>query len=258
MSTEGSGATRGGGSEFHNEDAFLAKEGLGLYIVSDGASERPAGEVAASIATRALEEFIGSAMLDAEEQDRPDDHTLVGRAMQHAIHAIRDANQRAPDALDQMQASVTMLLTDGHHGTIGHRGDSRVYLIRHGRLVRLTIDGEPSIETSPERADGEIEVFSVGLKPGDTLVLCTDGAEDAVEDPAIVRVAGELSPRVLASRIVSAASRRMPDRDATAVAVRVRGGGRGADRLELSEPVRETAFGHTLAPIDRGRTRSGS
>jgi hypothetical protein len=52
---------------------------------------------------------------------------------------------------------------------------------------------------------------------------------------------------VLASRIVSAANRRTPEQDATAVVVRVRGG-REHGHLELSGRPSETVFGHTLAP----------
>ena len=47
MSTEGSGASRAGGDGFHNEDAFVVEQGLGLYVVCDGASGTPAGEIAA-------------------------------------------------------------------------------------------------------------------------------------------------------------------------------------------------------------------
>lgn len=55
MSTEGSGASRGGGDEFHNEDAFLVEQGLGLFVVCDGASRSPAGEIAARIAVDAVQ-----------------------------------------------------------------------------------------------------------------------------------------------------------------------------------------------------------
>ena len=252
--TEGSGASRGGGEEFHNEDVFLAKEGLGLYVVCDGDGDRPAGEVAAALAARAVASFITECVEKAGD-DLLDEHTMVSHAMQHASDSIRDASRRLPAESREMRASVTMLLTDGCHGTIGHRGDSRLYLIRNRRQVQLTADQtdqtEQTDETSETRGEPEIQVFSVGLRPGDTLILCTDGAETVVEDPGLVRIAGALSPRLLASRIVGAASHRSPSADATAVAVRVRGAENGRAHLELSEPVEETAFGHTLKPQHR-------
>ena len=90
-----------------------------------------------------------------------------------------------------------------------------------------------------------MDVFTIELERGDTIVLCTDGAEDVIGDPALMRVAASLSPRVLASRIVSLANRRRPEQDATAVVVRVRGASQPG-WLELSLPPRGTAFGHTL------------
>ena len=245
MSTEGSGASRGGGEEFHNEDAFRAEAGLGFYVVSDGASERPAGEVAAKVATRALERFVTEALADPTRAGRVEDE-IVEVGMRRAFEAIRDAAEEQPRN-DGMTASMTMLLTDGHRGVIGHRGDSRAYLIRRRRAVRLTVDQELTDDVDTG-SDGGIQVFALDLHPGDALVLCTDGAEDVVEDESLVRAAGEVSPRLLASRIVSAANRRFPDRDATAVAVRVLGG-RSTGFLELSGEPEETAFGHTLAAL---------
>jgi len=246
MSTQGSGASRGGGDEFHNEDAFLAKEGLGLYVVSDGASRRPAGEVAASIATRAIEEFVARECAEGPDETRLQNSAIAERGMHHALQAIRDAEGAAPDR-DGMSASLTMLLTDGRRGVIGHRGDSRAYLIRRRRARQLTRDQELSGEVPGPTSDSEIQVFALDLEPGDTLVLCTDGAEKVVEDPEIERLAGELSPPVLASRIVSRANRRSPAEDATAVVVRVHGE-RERGWLELSGQPEGTAFGHTLPP----------
>ena len=60
MHTEGSGATRAGDDDFVNEDAYLVEEGLGLYVVCDGSGERPAGEIASTVAIEALEDFVAS------------------------------------------------------------------------------------------------------------------------------------------------------------------------------------------------------
>lgn len=45
MSLDGSGASRSAGDGLHNEDASLVSEGLGLYLVCDGASDSPAGKL---------------------------------------------------------------------------------------------------------------------------------------------------------------------------------------------------------------------
>lgn len=247
MGTEGSGASRAGGEGLHNEDDFLVEEGLGLYVVCDGASGTPAGEVAARIATDALEAFVERAGEELDLRSGRAGRAVVERAMRHAMQAVADAERRDP-ALRGLATTVTMLLAHGSVGVIGHRGDSRAFLIRRDRAHQLTVDHELT-EPGPNggEADAGFDVFALELRPGDTVVLCTDGAEQVVTEDAIVRAAGDVSPRILASRIVSAAHRRAPDQDATAVVVRVRSE-REAGWLELSEPHRGTAFGHTLQP----------
>ena len=115
-----------------------------------------------------------------------------------------------------------MLLAHGRIGVIGHRGDSRAYLLRRQNAYQLTVDHE-LIELVSEAAShsSDLDVFRVDLKPEDTVVLCTDGAEEFTRNEALVRVAGDLAPAILASRIVSAAQRETPGVDATAVVVRV-------------------------------------
>lgn len=246
MGTEGSGASRGGGAGLHNEDAFLVEEGLGLYVVCDGASGSPAGELAAKVATEAVEEYVEHAGAGLHLAAGRVARAVVDGAMRHAMAAVTEAARGDPE-LRGLDTTVTMLLAQGDRGVIGHRGDSRAYLIRRRRVHQLTVDHELTTAASNGGgAESDGDVFSLNLKPEDTLVLCTDGAEDAVRDETIVRAAGELSPRLLASRIVSTAHRRDPATDATAVVVRVRGESEPG-WLELSSPSRGTAFGHTLA-----------
>lgn len=245
--TEGSGASRAGGEGFHNEDAFVVDEGVGLYIVCDGASETPAGEVAARIAAQALERSVERSAEDEDLRAPGVAQQVVARSMERAIAAVTEAGQQDPQ-LTGLATTVTLLLAHGRWGVIGHRGDSRAYLIRRDRARQLTVDHDLRRPEGAERIrEAELDVFGLDFEPGDTVVLCTDGAEEVVQEDEIVRAAGMLGPRVLASRIVSLANRRRPERDATAVVVRVRrdlewGG------LELSGPPRDTRFGHTLQP----------
>ena len=247
MSSEGSGATRGG-DEFHNEDAFVVHDGLGLYLVCDGASARPGGEVAAHLAADALEDFIERAddELGALLRGGNAATAAVAHALRHAMNEVLAAADADP-ALDGMATTATLLLVGRDEGVIGHTGDSRAHLIRKRRCHQLTTDHEwtEALGKGAHRAPG-LDVFSIALEPGDTLVLCSDGAEDVVRMPEIVRVAGDLSPRLLASRIVSQAHRRDASSDATAVVVRVRGD-HEPGWLELSVPPGRTDHGRTLA-----------
>lgn len=248
MDTEGSGATRAGGEDFHNEDAFVVEDGLGLYVVCDGASERPGGEVASTVASRALEQFIEHSDDTLELRGEDVAQWVVSRAMRYALRALDDVEEE-DRGLRGLTTTVTMLLAHDGRGVIGHRGDSRAYLIRRDRAQQLTRDHElaqsiASEVPTDEDEDDDFDVFAVDLRAGDTVVLCTDGAEAALDDDGLVRTAGDLSPRLLASRIVSTAHRRRSDADATAVVVRVRREA-GPGWLELSTPPLGTSFGHT-------------
>jgi protein phosphatase len=194
-----------------------------------------------------LEQFVGhtEAEFGSELHEGQGALAVVVRAMDHAMAALAAVERTEPERLG-LATTITMLLAHGRHGVIGHRGDSRAYLVRRGRCHQLTGDHE----LTDSIADGgskkrDFEVFALDLKPGDTIVLCTDGAEEFVQDRDIVRVMGDLTPRLIASRIVSAAHRRAPAIDATAVVVRVRSE-REHGWLELSSPPEGTAFGHTL------------
>lgn len=246
MGTKGAGSSRGGGDWFHNEDAFGVDEGLGLYVVCDGASGSPAGEVAANVATKAVEDFVERADEDLDLDSGLVARKVVERAMRHAMASVAEAERR-DSRRHGLDTTVTLLLAHGDLGVIGHRGDSRAYLIRRNRAHQLTVDHELTEPTTTSGGSDPagFDVFSIVLEPGDTVVLCTDGAEAVMLDEGIVRGAGQLSPRTLASLIVSKAHRREPSQDATAVVVRVRRADE-AGWLELSLPPRGTAFGHTL------------
>ncbi len=247
MSTRGAGASRGGGDLFHNEDVFLVEDALGLYVVCDGVGASPAGEVAARIATEALEDFVARSEQDADLASGRASRLVVERAMRQAMLAISEADEANPE-FRGLGTTVTLLLAQRDLGVIGHRGDSRAYLIRRGRCRQLTLDHELT-DAPLEGAGGDdrpFDVLTLDLEAMDTIVLCTDGAEQVVEDDAVVKVAASLSPRLLASRIVTAAHRTSPDEDATAVVIRV---SPEHERrwLDLSLPSEGSAFGRTLS-----------
>ena len=201
-----------------------------------------------AVAVDALEDYVeqaeagGGARLSTRDVEQG-----LHRAMQSVLKAAR-----TDPGLAGMVTTVTMLLAEGRHGVIGHAGDSRAYLIRRNRVHQLTEDHEftdaiPNGSGAALEGDAlPIQTFALQLLPGDTLVLCTDGAEQVVVEPGLVRAAADLSPALLASRIVSAAHRADPAVDATAVVVRVRDE-REPGWLELSEPTRRATFGHTLS-----------
>ncbi len=257
MKTVGSGASRGRGDGSHNEDAFLAEEGLGLYVVCDGASARPAGEIAAGTAVSALEEFVereqsrwGTTLARTFSSSR-----FAERAVRHALHAVLDVSREVP-AFEGMATTLSMLLVHAHRGAVSHAGDSRVYLHRDFETHLLTHDHAltTSLDLARPTASGaeseleslEVDTFGIDLRAGDTFLLCTDGAEHVVEKVTLSDTVGEIPPRHLAQLIVTAAHRENPGCDATVVVVRVRDDDEPA-WLWLSKPIAEFTYGHSVA-----------
>jgi serine/threonine protein phosphatase PrpC len=253
LETEGSGASRAGEDDLRNEDAYLVEKGLGLYVVCDGSSHRPGGQVAANVAVEALEQFVArsqrqfGATLHREMASR----SFASRAIRHALESVFEVASSDPE-FEGMATTLTMLLAQGRHGVVGHVGDSRAYLVREARIQLLTVDHEWTEALNGGDSDlwaRALDTFYVELRPQDTFLLCSDGAERVVEDPEIVRIAGSMSPWLLANRIVTVAQRNDAFQDATCVVVRVLGE-LESQWLSLSAIPRTTDFGHAITVAD--------
>ncbi len=135
---------------------------------------------------------------------------------------------------------VALLLRNGHFAALW-AGDSRAYLLRDGRLRRLTRDhslvqqlvdfgalGEAEAERHPQsnvitRAlgqDGEVELDKVAERalPGDAFLLCSDGVFKEVAEAAL---AAMLAAGADAAALVGAAVAAGARDNASAVVVRV-------------------------------------
>jgi len=195
-------ATHEGQLRSQNEDH--AHAGDGLFVVADGMGGHLAGEVASEMAVDRLNE-----RLPVEEENSLDD--LVA-AINEANLEIYEGSVDDPDQAG-MGTTVTAVavVTDPHDGeafAVANVGDSRSYVLRHGRLRQLTIDHsfvqELVAEGAITRAEARthprrnIVTRALGIEPyvrvdswtmpiirGDRLVLCSDGLVDEITDDAI-------------------------------------------------------------------------
>ncbi|MCU0306303.1 MAG: Stp1/IreP family PP2C-type Ser/Thr phosphatase [Thermoleophilia bacterium] len=182
----------------HNEDrGVVAPPLLG---VADGMGGARAGEVASGMAAGALEDVAGARLTPERLQ----------AAVEQANRDIRQAAAADPSRAGMGTTVTAGLLQDGRLHLV-HVGDSRAYLWRGGRLVRLTDDhsvvGEmvrrgtitaEQAERHPHRhvvtralgADDRVEVDAadLDLDDGDVLLFCSDGLCGPVEDPQIAEV----------------------------------------------------------------------
>jgi len=176
-----------------NEDSAYVR--APLFVVADGMGGAQAGEVASRMAVETFERGLPES----------------GSPESRLAELVRDANQRIYDRsrVDRGRAGMgttltAAYLTDGQLA-IAHVGDSRAYLLRDGRLLRLTQDHslvdelvrqgkltEAQAAEHPQRSiitralgpepEVEVDTFTYPLRPGDVLLLCSDGLTSMVSE----------------------------------------------------------------------------
>lgn len=188
----------------HNEDRYWTDPERGAFLVVDGVGGQAAGERAAEMAVAAIREAIGGS-----------DHLLSRCAMtpaERVCEAIASANNliyteaQQDSKLAGMACVLTLALVDGGQVTIGHVGDSRLYLIGSGAIRKVTTDHSPvgEIEDAGELSEEEamahprrnevfrdvgscsrsaneaefIEVLHCELPDDAAMLLCSDGLSD--------------------------------------------------------------------------------
>ena len=250
MRTESCGATDTGKKRSNNEDSFLVQEQLRLYAVADGIGGNEGGEAASRIAVDVLGEAIPDLIGDKDRTppaDRPRTSDPETYALQQAFvlanRGIRQ-EQEANPRLSNMGTTLTSLLLSGNRAFIGHIGDSRAYLLRAGNLKQLTHDHSVVAEQvragtlKPEQvrssahrhmitralgiADQVNPEFSVhAVTQNDTLLLCSDGLTEMLDDPAIGKLLAGSPPRESVRKLVKAANDRGGVDNITVVVVRI-------------------------------------
>jgi protein phosphatase len=187
-----------------NEDAFLADAGLGLFVVADGMGGHAAGEVASRLAVETLRQALH------EQPPVAEPRAALEHAVRAANQAIYEQTLQRQD-LQGMGTTLVFLLASPSTAWIGHVGDSRAYRIRSNSIQQLTSDhswvGEQVRQglLSPEearrhpwrnvvtRALGsrdmvEVELDAEPLRPGDRILLCSDGLNTMLNEDQILDV----------------------------------------------------------------------
>jgi PPM family protein phosphatase len=204
----------------NNEDALFASPRLAA--VADGVGGAAAGEVASRAAINAL------VHLDKCRLDGALDRALSA-AVASGNAAIGFMAQCRPEMAGMSTTLTAVALGDDGAYLVANVGDSRTYLLRDGALTRLTRDdslvqrlldsGAVSVEEArrhPQRSlvlealDGDPRrrppaLDTVMARPGDRLLLCSDGLSDYVRDEAIGAVLRDGGREACAERLVAMA-----------------------------------------------------
>lgn len=189
----------------HNEDAFLSRPELPLFVVADGVGGAAAGEVASDLFTRSCDQEF-----DRYNGWNEDLGPLISRCFINANQNIRDHARQFPDTRG-MGCTAEVLTFYRQEYIIGHIGDSRTYLLRDRQLSRLTKDhsyvqeqidlgllDEHEAEShwmrnAIYRAVGQADEIEVDIlrgkaRPADCYLLCSDGLTDMVSESRIQEI----------------------------------------------------------------------
>ncbi|MGN6378121.1 MAG: Stp1/IreP family PP2C-type Ser/Thr phosphatase [Gaiellales bacterium] len=226
--------TRTGNVRRTNEDAYLIAEPL--FVVADGMGGAQAGEIAARMAA---DEFghLDAARARGEQALRE----IIGNANQRILERAKSD----PELAGMGTTVIAALVGDDGRVAFGHVGDSRAYLLRDGDLQQLSEDhslvselvragelSEAEAERHPQRsvitralgADPNLQVdtFTVDGRPGDIVLLCSDGLNTMVDEPTIARLmASGASAEETARELVKAALAGGGEDNVTAIVFRL-------------------------------------
>jgi serine/threonine protein phosphatase PrpC len=219
----------------NNEDNFGYDSRHGIYIVCDGMGGQAAGEVASKMAVDTVLTYFREAhkngscpRVGAPIEGVSERANTLGSAIQSANQAIHQA-AGSHAAHTGMGSTIVATLVDKNFFSVGHAGDSRIYLIRQGAIQQLTKDHSLVMEqvrrgllTKEEAEQSEMQniiIRALGpdatvqpdlddmmAQPGDVVLLCSDGLTRHVADDSMLDIVqGTLSLRLMADRLVDAA-----------------------------------------------------
>ena len=222
----------------NNEDSYLYWEPAGddefqrkgrLAVIADGMGGHEGGQEASHLAVETVREVY-----DAAPGDDPQAALVESFAQAHA--RIQEYAEQNP-VFQGMGTTCTALVLRGRQLYFAHVGDSRLYLVRDARILRLTRDHSyvgrlvesgivraEDAEKHPQRhiltaalgAGREVAIDSseqaLALLEGDDLLLCTDGLWGVVtEEELETTVSGNTPAECCAALVKLARQRGGPD-----------------------------------------------
>jgi Serine/threonine protein phosphatase len=195
-----------------------------LMVVADGLGGHAGGEVASRMAAEVIRRVYYTSPAEPAEALR--------EAFVEANHLIWETARRHP-LLRGMGTTCTALAIRGWEAFAAHVGDTRLYLIRGGRIYQMTEDdsevmeyvrqGRLSREAAERHPEKNILLKALGTRPtitpgfwehplrvslGDQFLLVSDGVHDLVTDEEMYAVLLDAPPDIACQRLVDLAKAR--------------------------------------------------
>ena len=167
-----------------------------LFIVADGMGGHNAGDYASSFTTKFVVREITSS-----DQDNP--IKIIRSAIEKANLALIREARKNPDYEGMGTTIVVATIVDGYL-YVANVGDSRLYLVNddivqitrdHSLVEEMVLAGKLDryeARVHPDKniitraigavEDLKVDFFDLKLREGDTVLMCTDGLSNMVED----------------------------------------------------------------------------
>ncbi len=217
-----------------NEDShaeYPLPDGSLLLIVADGMGGHGHGDLASQMAVRIIGEVF-----QMTQSDDPRERMRAGFAAANQ-QIIAEAERISGQGMGTTCVAVFIPANRGE-AWVAHIGDSRIYHVRAGQLVWRTIDhtrvqkmvemGLLTPEAAKDHPDANVVTRALGysqladgtiiepdvkleplpLEPGDSIVMCSDGLYDDVEDHEIAEHMQGRSPEDAARFLVQLSNNR--------------------------------------------------
>lgn len=210
-------ATDVGKVRAQNEDSYLVLVESGVWAVADGMGGHEAGQLASATVVDALQTIV-------------DAHSIT-ELLSRCRERLNSANRRLLQISDAQGGIVigatvaTLLACQGYYACVWS-GDSRIYLVRGGKLSQISRDhtevaelvaegvlSEEEAQSWPRRnvitravgvhEDLEVDVAQGVLEKGDTFVICSDGLTSHVSDAEILEAVLTNAPQSACDALVA-------------------------------------------------------
>jgi PPM family protein phosphatase len=233
-----------------NQDCWAFEPSRGLCVVADGMGGHKAGDIAARLAVETITADLTGERLREDEWPFGFDPSLstVGNRLRTAIqlahmHILETAV--TSDEYAGMGTTIVAAMVDGNRLSVGHAGDSRLYVLAGDRLRQLTRDDswmatmlaqDPAAdrghyERHPmrnvltnvvgARSRAHVHVIEETFSGGEILVLTTDGVHGVLDDEALEQVLLDAKDvREMSMKLVAAALARGSHDNCTALVAR--------------------------------------
>jgi PPM family protein phosphatase len=273
-----------------NEDAFLVRSDIGLYVVADGAGGHSAGNVASAMASTTLAKYFDASEADFRNRPELDGFGLWSAARRLSL-AVQKANSavieiaRSANKYRGMGTTIVCLLLDEFSRKlhVACVGDSRCYRLRGHTLELLTHDHSilnDVLELYPELDDAaltkiprkavtralgleervRVSMRTLTAEPSDKYLLCSDGLSGELGEGVVQELLSHgSSPADTVRELVRMAKDRGGRDNITAVVVECRpGADPPTERREVRTPKGQPKHGSSRPPKSRSKPPSAA